>query len=334
MSEGFSQSTESIIESLIQVFKHQNKLETVNILENAEAKVEETGYDNWDGGTFYYTLSLGIPLKLFAHLESRISLFEESVTKKLSSILRNTGNQHLSRVVIAPILATPVSNKIIPKPTEEDVNRIWQPNSFRLFLSHVSNCKGKISAIKSELEIYRISGFVAHEDIEPTKEWENEILIALNSAQALATFLTCDFPQSQWTDQEVGIALGRGLLVIPINIEIDPYGFMARKQAMRGSFEKIELLVIELVAVLLKNADTSKTMCEALVMAFEEAGSFINAKKIAQMITSVNNFTQGQLSRISQSCTKNYQIAKAFGVPERIENYLNKQGFKTDEMPL
>lgn len=32
MSEEFFQSTEKIIEALIQVFKHQNKLETINLL--------------------------------------------------------------------------------------------------------------------------------------------------------------------------------------------------------------------------------------------------------------------------------------------------------------
>jgi hypothetical protein len=333
MSESFlqfPQSTEAIIESLIQVFKHQNKLETVNVLENAEAKIEETGYDNWDGGTFYYTLSLGIPLRLFAHLESRIGQFEEAIAKKLSSILRDTGNQHLNRVVIAPILANPVTNKTVPKTTEDDVGRIWQPNSFRLFLSHVSNYKKEISAVKDELEIYRISGFVAHQDIEPTKEWENEILIALNSAQALAAFLTPDFNQSQWTDQEVGVALGCGLLVIPINIGIDPYGFMARKQAMHGSFEKVEQLTIDLIEVLLKHATTSKPMCEALVRAFEKASSFINARKVSQMIISANNFTQEQLSRIQQACNNNDQVCKSFGVPERIENYLDTQGVRAE----
>lgn len=337
MSESFlqfPQSTEAIIESLIQMFKHQNKLETVNVLENAEAKIEETDYDNWDGGTFYYTLSLGIPLKLFAHLESRIGQFEEAITKKLSSILRDTGNQHLNRVVIAPILANPVTNKTVPIPTEDDVVQIWQPNSFRLFLSHVSNYKKEISSVKDELEIYRISGFVAHEDIEPTKEWENEILIALNSAQAFAAFLTFDFHQSKWTDQEVGVALGRGLLVIPINIGIDPYGFMARKQAMHGSFEKIEQFAIELIEVLLNHANTSKPMRESLVRAFEGAVSFINARKVSQMITKANNFTQEQLSRIHRACNNNDQIAKSFGVPERIDNYLNKQGFNTQEVPF
>jgi hypothetical protein len=118
MAEEFLVSPETVIESLIQVFKHQNKLETVNLLENSEARIIETDYDNWDGGTYYYTLYLNIPLRLFAYLESRIDQFEEAIIKKISSMWRDTGNHHLNRVVIAPIPAKPSASKFLPKPTD------------------------------------------------------------------------------------------------------------------------------------------------------------------------------------------------------------------------
>jgi len=251
MSETFSQPVETIVESLIQVFRHQNKLETVHLLENSEARIVQTDYDNWDGGTYIFTLYLDIPLKLFAHLEPKISQFEQVISKKFTSILRDTGNQHLREVIIAPILA-PKTSKPVLKPTSDDISRIWQPNCLRLFLGHISNHKTAISSLKNELEIFGVSGFVAHEDIEPTKEWENEIFLALSSAHALAAFLTVDFHKSKWTDQEVGIVLGRGILVIPVRIGIDPYGFMARRQAMTGNLENIEQLAMDLINILLK----------------------------------------------------------------------------------
>ena len=334
MPEEFFQSPETIIESLIQIFKHQNKLETVDLLENSEAKIEQTDYDNWNGGTYIFALFLNIPLKLFAHLESRIDQFEEAISKKLASVLRDTGNLHLGRVVIAPILADPTVNRSVPKPTVNDASRIWQPNCQRLFLGHISTHKTFISSLKDELRIYGISGFVAHEDIEPTKEWENEIFLALNSAHALVAFLTTDFHKSNWTDQEIGIALGRGLLVISVKLGIDPYGFIAGKQAMQGSFEKIDLLAIDLINILFKHHTTSKLMHEALVVSFENADTFINARKVSQMIIRTNNFTQEQLNRMQQACGNNDQVAKSFGVPERIEDYLNKQGFKIAEAPF
>lgn len=95
-------------------------------------------------------------------------------------------------------------------------SRFWLTNHFRLFISHLSEHKVKMSQLQGVLKEYGISAFVAHEDIEPTKEWQNEIEKALFSMDALTAVLTPDFDKSRWTDQEVGVAVGRGVLVIPI----------------------------------------------------------------------------------------------------------------------
>jgi hypothetical protein len=46
---------------------------------------------------------------------------------------------------------------------------------FRIFISHISKDKLKATRLKTCLETYGISGFVAHEDIHPTLEWQSEI---------------------------------------------------------------------------------------------------------------------------------------------------------------
>lgn len=52
-----------------------------------------------------------------------------------------------------------------------DDSRFWMPGYFRLFISHLSVDKKKASQLQQALKRFGISGFVAHEDIEPTKEW-------------------------------------------------------------------------------------------------------------------------------------------------------------------
>ena len=42
--------------------------------------------------------------------------------------------------------------------------------NIRVFISHLSNDKNKATRLKEVLEEYNIDAFVAHEDIEPTKE--------------------------------------------------------------------------------------------------------------------------------------------------------------------
>jgi hypothetical protein len=83
----------------------------------------------------------------------------------------------------------------------------WSPGRFRLFMSHVHADKLIVSAVKTALSLYGIDCFVAHEDIEPTKEWITEIETALDTCHAAAAFLTPTFHDSKWTDQELGYCL-------------------------------------------------------------------------------------------------------------------------------
>jgi len=70
-----------------------------------------------------------------------------------------------------------------------------------------------------------VSCFVAHLSIRPTREWQDEIERALFSMDALIALLTKDFQKSNWTDQEISIALGRKVPVIPLKIDKKPLWF-------------------------------------------------------------------------------------------------------------
>jgi hypothetical protein len=48
----------------------------------------------------------------------------------------------------------------------------------------------------------------------------------------VATFLSDTFQQTNWTDQEIGYAMKRAILVVPVKVSIVPYGFMGRYQAL------------------------------------------------------------------------------------------------------
>ena len=61
----------------------------------------------------------------------------------------------------------------------ESSSSIWTPGWFRLFLTHISAEKQYIAAVKTELAQYEVDGLVAHEDIEPTRDWQDTIELAL-----------------------------------------------------------------------------------------------------------------------------------------------------------
>ena len=117
----------------------------------------------------------------------------------------------------------------------EDEPDFWGAGEARIFLSHLAAMKAVVSALRDALERYGISVFVAHEDIEPTKEWQTEIESALSTMDGLIALLAPGFKESNWCDQEVGVAIGRQLPIIAVRLGLDPYGFIGKYQALQGA---------------------------------------------------------------------------------------------------
>lgn len=117
--------------------------------------------------------------------------------------------------------------------TVDTDNRLFQKDSFRLFISHKDDNKKFANELKKALEVFGISSFVAHEDIEPSTEWQNEIEKALFSMDSLLALLSTGFSASVWTNQEVGVAFGRGIFILSVKAGEDPKGFVGKFQALR-----------------------------------------------------------------------------------------------------
>ena len=116
---------------------------------------------------------------------------------------------------------------------EESARGIWTAERIRIFMSHTSPHRIEVADLADELNKEAFSCFVAHDAIEPTREWQEVIELALRTCDVLIAYVTHDFNASSWTDQEVGWALGREIIVIPLSVDADPYGFFGAYQAVR-----------------------------------------------------------------------------------------------------
>ena len=334
--EKFHLSSETVVATLVELFRAQGNRVACDVLENAKARIEETGYDNWDGGQYLFTLVLELPMKVFAHVESDVPKTEKFIAGKFAKVLPPAGNQWLREVAIRPVLENP-ARSLAPKVAPVDVEHLWTPGMLRLFLSHVSKHKVAVSKLKWQLRKYGIAPFIAHEDIEPSQEWQNEIELALRSMHALVALLTPDFHQSKWTDQEVGVALGKGTLVIPVRLGLDPYGFIGKVQGLPGNLDDPVSLASSIVDLLLKHKSTADKMQEALIVGLEKAASFDAAKVVTKKITGLRLITAGQLSRMEAAVTNNDQVAGSFGVPGRIQQIVQRfkpPATEIDDMPF
>jgi TIR domain len=129
--------------------------------------------------------------------------------------------------------------------------RNWQgTNKFRLFISHIAKHKDRATRLRACLALYAISGFVAHEDIHPTLEWEQEIERALYTMDAFLAIHTLGFKDSFWTQQEIGFAVGRSVKIISFKMGEDPTGFISKHQALPRRGRTAEEIAREVDAIL------------------------------------------------------------------------------------
>lgn len=179
---------------------------------------------------------------------------------------------------------------------KDNSTSFWKAGHFKLFISHLSTFKKTIGLLKIALEKYGISAFVAHEDIEPTKEWQEEIEKGLFTMDALCAVLMPGFKESNWTDQEVGIAIGRGVLIIPIRKELDPYGFIGKYQGFQAVGKNIEEVAMGIFEILTRNPKTRITILNYLIDLFLLSN---NEKEGLERIRSIKKIIDIPIERIN-----------------------------------
>lgn len=58
----FPKSVVEVVTTLAEIFRNQRRSEVVELLESANATIEQIGYDNWNGGTYDWALRLDVPV--------------------------------------------------------------------------------------------------------------------------------------------------------------------------------------------------------------------------------------------------------------------------------
>jgi hypothetical protein len=200
----------------------------------------------------------------------------------------------------------------------------WRKRMFRLFISHLSSEKAYAAELQAALLPFGISSFVAHNDIEPTKEWQTQIETALSTAHSLVALLHPKFHLSNWTDQEIGFAMGKGLPVFAVRFGQDPYGFIGRFQGFSGQNKPALTLAHELFDSYRKNKQTQPRMAEVLVDLFEDSGSFAAARTRVGYLEKLEVWEPAFVSRIQAALESNSQISKSSGVPGRVDALAKK----------
>jgi hypothetical protein len=299
-----------------------------SVLAQARATLIHTDSDSgyYNGSVDYYTLALEVPVATYARIEDERTQLEESIGARVAALLRTQADVRVNQVVIGPEMTEDEAQHVEGDEAVAAPPAFWEAGRFRLFLSHPSQVKKGAHELKAALARYDIAAFVAHDDIEPTREWQAEIESALRTMDALAAIVTPDFVNSRWCDQEVGVAIGRGKLVVPLRAGADPHGFLGKYQGLQISKVAVGDIARMIVEALVKNSASSPRMCDVLVERMEKAISWSSAKSTMDLLELAPRLGRALVARLVATIDGNAEVREAFGVPERIRALVARAG--------
>jgi hypothetical protein len=108
----------------------------------------------------------------------------------------------------------------------------WETSNFKVFISHCTSHVEDAKKLRAALAGRGIEAFVAHESIQVSQKWEDVLLIGLRTCDAVVAILTTDFKESDWCEQELGVATAHGKLIVPLQFGVTAHGFFGKYQGM------------------------------------------------------------------------------------------------------
>ena len=182
----------------------------------------------------------------------------------------------------------------------------------RVFISYSHLDRKLAGGIKSTLDEYGMAVFLAHEDIEPTRQWQDVILGKLKRCDVFLPLLTKQFSDSSWVDQESGIAVAMDKFIIPVKLDVDPYGFIEKYQALKFDRRMYRESCKQIVKIIANRAEFSEAVKDGVIQSFLRSDSYEQANRRSLIVEGLAPYTTEQLNEIIRGGARNGQIYQGF----------------------
>ena len=285
--------------ALSKLYGQEGKRQLQEIIVNAQIRVhEEWSSDNWDGGTYGHALYLVLPEPVFVSIAKQKTDVQKQIREDINNI-HNVRNEFVDEVFIEleageehdwrkeSGLLLEGKRTVYP----EALKRIWGDEGFRIFLSHKTEMKRETADLKERLRPFGITCFVAHEDIHPTKEWQDEIENALASMDGFIALMTEGFHDNDWTDQEIGFAFARSVPIIAVRLGKDPYGFIGKFQGLASAWQTV---ADDIFRILIKN----ERMFSAYTGMLRKCPNWDTGNLLGKALSLIGDLTDSQVDEL------------------------------------
>ncbi len=304
--------------------KGENELR--DFIDASSVHVEpETDYDNWNGGTYGHDVHLFVSDEAMALIDldeqQEISnRFREDLNKATTDV----ENEYVRAVHFSLTDALDIQSQAAVPFTREprahpNAVGLWKENCLRLFISHRDKDKAAAHGLANALEPFGVCSFVAHDTIKPMKEWQLEILNGLMTMEVMLIILTDDFHESNWTNQEIGFALGKGIPIIALKVgKTDPKGFISSKQAMKITTPPLEDSAPEVHKLLVNEIGQEGRLKSIMIEAFVSSPNFVESmERLKRLIETTDRLSDKEFQAIADGYERNDQLHNCAGIHTR-----------------
>ncbi|MCU7933230.1 MAG: toll/interleukin-1 receptor domain-containing protein [Candidatus Thiodiazotropha sp. (ex Codakia rugifera)] len=307
-------------------YENKEERELKQIIDNAKIHIDvATDYDNWNGGTYGHDVYIFIPNDLIGlvDLDHQDVIFQR-IQQDLNKATPEVENEYIRAVFVQaaddsdPYYQASISFNHELQPVPQSTG-LWKENYLRVFISHRDKHKSIAHELANSLEPFGISAFVAHDVIKPMKEWVKEILNGLTTMEVMLVLLTDDFHDSEWTNQEVGFALAKGIPIICVKTQsINPKGFIGSKQALKASYENITNAAPDIHKSLIIEIGQEGRLKSILIESFILSTSYIDAiERLEYLTKTTDSLSEKEFSRIVEGYEQNDQLYGCAGIHTR-----------------
>lgn len=212
-------------------------------------------------------------------------------------------------------------------------------DELRIFFSYSTKDKTIIARLKDSLERYGFEVFVAHDEgaIEPAVEWQNDIIDNIKKCDIFIPFITKNFKESEWADQETGMAIINEKFILPLGVDLYPYGFIGKIQSLKVNKKKLtskisrefetyikDELPAEIFKVLVNVPKFEGRIFDMFIKNLRIVESFERANNLVKLIEQFNSLTPKQVKQIYRITKENRQIREAYIAKRILYNFFKK----------
>jgi hypothetical protein len=205
----------------------------------------------------------------------------------------------------------------------------------KFFISYAAKATKELAGeVKENLELYDgLEAFVAHDDIKPGTKWEEEILEALVSSDYFLPIQTEELIASSWCQQEAGIAVAKGIKIVPLIPYpggCDPVGFYAKFQGAKLRVNAVEASIksfLEEQKILTEEEEeheVARDIKNQLIL-FKNSGSWSEAgTNTYNLLKYEDVLSKAQIKQIAKAASENGEIKHSFAARPLLSNFFRK----------